>query len=87
MNEQTETNRQTEFVLCPRLIPANTWNKYFEWPPPGGIRRLIFHARKNGFHKVIKRVGRRVLIDVKAFNKWVEEQAQSSSEEPTQGQL
>jgi hypothetical protein len=43
------------------------------WPPAGGIRHLIFHSKTNGFHKVIKKVGRRVLIDEAAFFRWVEE--------------
>lgn len=57
-----------------RLIPANDWNKYHIWPPEGGLRHLIFNAAKNGFDKVIRRVGRRVLIDEAAFFAWVEEQ-------------
>ncbi|HYT01789.1 MAG TPA: hypothetical protein VEP90_15520 [Methylomirabilota bacterium] len=41
------------------------------WPPAGGFRHLIFNAKKNGFDKVIKRVGRRILIDEAAFFEWV----------------
>lgn len=43
------------------------------WPPAGGIRHLIFNANTNGFDKVIRRVGRRVLIDEAAFFQWVEQ--------------
>lgn len=39
-----------------------------------GLRYLIFNADTNGFNKVIKRIGRKVLIDVQAFYEWVEEQ-------------
>ena len=32
-----------------------------------GLRYLIFNADTNGFNKVIKRIGRKVLIDFNAF--------------------
>ena len=38
-----------------------------------GLRHLIFHADTNGFNKVIKRIGRKILIDVNAFDAWIEE--------------
>jgi len=56
-----------------RLIPLADWQKYHEWPPHGGLRHLAFHAKTNGFDKVIRRVGRRVLIDEAAFFQWVEQ--------------
>ena len=57
-----------------RLIPANDWPQHHAWPPIGGLRHLIFHARSNGFATAIRRVGRRVLIDERAFFAWVEQQ-------------
>jgi len=57
-----------------RLIPVPRWEDHRGWPPTGGMRHLIFHADKNGFDKVIRRVGRRVLIDEEAFDQWVDEQ-------------
>ena len=68
MNQTKQTNR--------RLIPANKWNEHHEWPPMGGLRHLIFHADSNGFHKVVRRCGRRVLIDEGAFFDWIENQPQ-----------
>ena len=53
------------------LIPVTKWNDYHNWPPIGGLRHLIFHAKENGFRAVVKRVGRRVLIDEAAFFEWV----------------
>ena len=58
----------------PRLIPATQWNEHHQWPPIGGLRHLIFNAEKNGFKKVIRRCGRRVLLDEAAFFAWLEEQ-------------
>lgn len=57
-----------------RLIPATKWNEHHQWPPLGGLRHLIFHENTNGFSKVIRRCGRRVLIDEAAFFQWMEEQ-------------
>ena len=58
--------------LKTRLIPVTKWNEYHQWPPIGGLRHLIFFADQNGFNKVIRRCGRRVLIDEAAFFQWME---------------
>lgn len=55
-----------------RLIALTHWNRYHPWPPIGGLRHLVFHAKTNGFHAVIRRVGRRILIDEQAFFRWVD---------------
>jgi len=57
-----------------RLIPVTKWNLYHPWPPQGGLRHLIFYSKTNGFDRVIKRAGRRVLIDEYAFFEWVNNQ-------------
>jgi len=58
-----------------RLIPLTQWGEHHSWPPLGGLRHLVFHANSNGFDRVIRRVGRRVLIDEDAFFRWVDEQS------------
>jgi hypothetical protein len=55
-----------------RLIPAAKWNDFHPWPPKGGLRHLIFHEKSNGFEKVVRRIGRRVLIDEAQFFEWAE---------------
>lgn len=57
-----------------KLIPVTAWPAHHAWPPIGGLRHLIFHARSNGFDAVVRRVGGRVLIDEKAFFDWVNSQ-------------
>ena len=54
-----------------RLIPVSQWNKYHDWPTISGMRWLVFNAKYQEMEKVIKRVGRRVLIDEKEFFIWV----------------
>lgn len=51
----------------PNLVPVPRWNDYFDWPPLGGMRHLIFHADTNGFEDAFIRVGRSVLVDVPVF--------------------
>lgn len=58
-----------------RLIPLVDWPKYHPWPPLGGLRHMAFHGKITGFSKVLKKVGRRVLIDEKKFFEFVEEQS------------
>jgi len=60
-----------------RLIPVPDWNKYHPYPSQAGLRHLIFFAKTkpNGFDKVVRRVGRRVLIDEAAFFSWVDAQS------------
>jgi hypothetical protein len=40
----------------------------------GGIRALIFRAHYNGFHRCIRRIGRKILISKSAFSHWIEAQ-------------
>lgn len=63
-----------------RLLPVSDWSKYHTWPPIGGLRHLIFNAKDNGFENVVRRVGRRVLIDEQAFFEWVDAQDNTATE-------
>jgi hypothetical protein len=51
----------------PQFIPVPKWNEHFDWPPPGGLRHLIFNAETNGFAAAFKRVGRTVLVNAPVF--------------------
>lgn len=55
-----------------RLWTISEWVASQPWPSLGGLRHLIFNAKSNGFNSVIRRVGRRVLIDETAFFDWVD---------------
>lgn len=75
------SNSPSGDVLCDtvsaprtRLIPLTDWVKHHNWPPVGGLRHLVFFEKTNGFANVVKRIGRRVLIDEIAFFKWVDGQ-------------
>ncbi len=55
-------------------VAISKWNLRHEWPTERGLRNLVFNAESNGFDKVIRRVGRRVLIHEGRFMEWVETQ-------------
>jgi hypothetical protein len=59
-----------------RYIPVPNWEKHHEWPRIGGLRNLIFNRHTNGFDHfgVVKKIGKRVLIDETAFFEWVSNQ-------------
>jgi hypothetical protein len=64
----------TTSATSTRLIPVTEWENHHPWPPIGGLRHLIFYASENGFDMVVRRVGRRVLVDERAFFAWVDAQ-------------
>ncbi len=53
-------------------LTVKQFNEKHSWPPPGGLRHLIFYAETNGFKSAFKRVGRRVLIDEAEFFQCIE---------------
>lgn len=57
-----------------KLIPVTKWSDFHPWPNTAGLRHLIFNAHQNGFDAVIRRIGRRVLIDENSFFKWADKQ-------------
>jgi hypothetical protein len=67
-------NNKSTHTSTTRYIPVPNWENYHAWPKIGGLRNLIFNRHANGFDKVIKKVGKRVLIDEAAFFNWIEGQ-------------
>lgn len=61
-----------------RYIPISKWSIYHPWPTANGLRKLIFDRKSNGFEKVIVKVGKRILIDERAFFEWMKDQKPTS---------
>lgn len=57
-----------------KLFTVTQWAQHHLWPTTSGLRHLIFYAKNNGFEKVIRRSGKRILIDEDAFFKWLDDQ-------------
>jgi hypothetical protein len=43
------------------------------------IRWLIFNEHQNGFHQCVRRVGRKVLIDLDQFEDWIDSKAEGGA--------
>lgn len=44
----------------------------YPWCTHGGVRSWIFNENSNGFNKVVRRVGRKILINEKLFLEWID---------------
>jgi hypothetical protein len=73
---QQQTQPATAQQTQSRLIPLQKWNDIHAWPPIGGLQHLRFNCKTNGFAAAFKKVGRRVLIDERAFFAAVDAQNQ-----------
>ncbi len=64
------------YKIPTRLQTVNQFVLEHPFVSNGGMRFLIFNAKTNGMEKagVIKRLGRKILIDENAFFAWVETQ-------------
>lgn len=45
----------------------------FPFVSQSSLRWMIFNAEKNGFSKVIKRIGAKILINANLFEDWLKE--------------
>jgi len=62
-----------ETTMQPRLLTVKKFVEEGHYPNHGGIRSILFNSRQNGFDKCVRRIGRRILIDVDAYYSWIEE--------------
>lgn len=58
-----------------RVITLVDWPKFHDHPSVGGLRWLVFNSKLNGFSKVIRRIGRRILLDEAAYFDWLEDRS------------
>ena len=72
--ETNHLNTETNYLET-RLLTVAQFVEEHKFATHGGLRHVIFNSENNGFKKVIKRLGRRVLIDENAFFEWVNEQS------------
>lgn len=56
-----------------KLYSVKQWAETHDFLTEGAIRALIFNAKKNGFDRVVKRIGGRVFISENAFYQWVDD--------------
>jgi hypothetical protein len=56
-----------------RFIPLTKWNQFYPDPSVSGLRWLVFSNPEFNRRCTLRR-GKRVLIDVEAYHRWLEEQ-------------
>lgn len=54
------------------FIPVSKWNDVHKYPTVKALRQIIFHKDKNGFEKVLRKVGGRLYICEKDFFAWLD---------------
>ena len=64
----------TDQVADEYLTVAQLAQKYPAFSQ-GSIRWLIFNAESNGFKKVVRKLGRKVILNLREFRKYLEEQS------------
>lgn len=64
----------TQLRALPRYMTVEQFVGEFTWATRGGLRQWIFHEHENGFHVCVRRVGRKLLLDVDKVFEWIEQQ-------------
>lgn len=62
-----------EKTQLPEIVPVSKFNDYIPHPSCSSIRQLIFFNTDNFNEKVLRRIGKRLYINIPAFFAWVEE--------------
>ena len=59
------------------FLSMNQWLEKYQSIPKGGIRHLIFTNRDNFNGKVVKKIGRKILLDEEAFLDFINEHSKA----------
>lgn len=60
--------QETKRLSTVKKLPEHYQGAFTE----SSIRWLIFNEKVNGFSRCIRRIGRKVLVDLDAFEQWIE---------------
>lgn len=63
-----------ENPLKGKFIPEVKWNNYYDYPSLPDIHHLIFNNTRGFKDKVVRYLGRRVLLCENSFHAWIAEQ-------------
>jgi hypothetical protein len=63
-------NHETKRLSTVKKLPEYYHGAFTE----SSIRWLIFNEKTNGFSRCIRRIGRKVLVDLDSFEQWIEKQ-------------
>ncbi|MEZ5902616.1 MAG: hypothetical protein R3D88_04810 [Alphaproteobacteria bacterium] len=62
----------TGTIQTSQLMTVRQFSEKHKAFPQSSLRHLIFYSHKNGFNKVIVRIGRRILLDEHMFFEWID---------------
>jgi hypothetical protein len=57
-----------------RLLTVKQLPSHYPAFSEGAIRWLIFNEKENGFNRCVRRIGRKILIDLNKFESWIDGQ-------------
>jgi hypothetical protein len=57
------------------LVTCRAFLKGRDWPTASSLRYYIYFNKYGFADRCVKRIGRKVLIDLSAFDRWLQEQA------------
>jgi hypothetical protein len=66
-----------EATLTSRFMTIKQWVEAFGYIPEGGLRHLIFQ-NKDFENRVVRRLGRKILLDVAALEEFIAEQGSNT---------
>ncbi len=61
-----------------KYMTVKKWVSTFGYIPEGGVRHLIF-SNKDFEKRVVKRIGRKILLDVHAMEDWISGQTTTNN--------
>jgi len=56
-------------------VPLKEFLQGRSWPTPSSVRYYIFFDKYHFATKCVRRLGRKIFIDVEAYEEWLKEQA------------
>ena len=69
---------ETQNNTLENLYTVKQFAAKFKFVSQASLRFLIFNADTNKFNKVIKRIGKKILLDSVAFDNWLKESNQEN---------
>jgi len=65
------------FAATKRIFTVKQVSQLYPAFTTSGLRWLIFNEDSNNFSQCIRRIGRKVLIDLDSFEAWIDQHKQS----------
>jgi hypothetical protein len=66
---------QISSIQASNLVTCRAFLKGRDWPTSSSLRYYIYFNKYGFADRCVKRIGRKVLIDLSAFDRWLLEQA------------